>query len=77
MSDVIIVKEGWVQKRGKCFIKLRVMCWVSVLIVSGGLEGDIFFDVVNKVNCDILCLVREKGYLIYALEICLLFSDFL
>lgn len=75
MSDVTIVKEGWVQKRGKCPTKLRVTCWVSVLTVSGGLEVDIFSDALNTVNCDILCPVREKGYLTYALEICLLFSD--
>lgn len=43
MSDVTIVKEGWVQKRGKCSTKPKIIWLVSVLPVSGVLEVDIFF----------------------------------
>lgn len=43
MSDVTIVKEGWVQKRGKCSTKLKIIWLVSVLTLSGVLEVDIFF----------------------------------
>lgn len=50
MSDVTIVKEGWVQKRGKCSTKLHIMWLVSVRMVGGVLEVDIFPDAVNKVN---------------------------
>lgn len=59
MSDVTIVKEGWVQKRGKCSTNPKVTWWVSVRTVSDVLAVDIFPDAVNKVNCDRLCPVRE------------------
>lgn len=59
MSDVTIVKEGWVQKRGKCSTKREIICLVSVLTVSGVLKVRIFFsDAVNEVNCDILCPLK-------------------
>lgn len=51
MSDVTIVKEGWVQKRGKCSAKLRTIWLVSVLTLSCVLEVSISFsNVGNKVN---------------------------
>lgn len=74
MSDVTVVKEGWVQKRGKYSPKPRVVCLVSVLMVSGVLEVGICSETVHRV-ADSLCPVREKGYLTYMLGICLLFRD--
>lgn len=50
MSDVTVVKEGWVQKRGKYSPKPKVVCLVSVLMVSGVLELGICSIAVHKVQ---------------------------
>jgi len=59
MSDVTVVKEGWVQKRGKYSPKPKVACVVSVLVVSDVLEVDICSEAVTE-STDRPCPVREK-----------------
>ena len=75
MSDVTVVKEGWVQKRGKYSPKAKkVVCLVSVLTVSGVLGVDNCSEAVHQVNRHTMSSKREMIFNI-CVRICLLFRD--